>query len=294
MILRTLLLASFATVSLAQGVGNLETPAPNSSQSGIGVISGWHCTANKIEIKIDDFAPLVAGSGTARADTAGVCGHADTGFSLLFNWNILPTECFGCRFHRVLALADGVPFGSASFGVSKFGQEFMTGKSALYSLPNFPTVGNETVLRWDEDMQNFTVYIAGTFPNTVAPDGNYFGALITGPNNPSCGPYNSTNFPVRYGTFVIGNPSASPIAGPPRALSFTARYADGGTCQLGGASIEPFDTQNRDGFLTATFSQAATAACPEYPGGLRITVDGRRFTGTSLDNCATARLTGAR
>src|SRR4029434_8921883 len=110
----TVLLFAFWAVTVgAQGV--LEIPAPNSTQTGIGVISGWHCSANRIEIVIDGGAPLLAGSHTERGDIFDICGRIDTGFSLLWNWNLLPTTCFGCRYHDIVALADGIPFASTKF-----------------------------------------------------------------------------------------------------------------------------------------------------------------------------------
>jgi hypothetical protein len=66
----------------------LENPQAGSFQSGIGVISGWTCTANVVEIVIDNASPLPAGYGTTRGDTSAVCGDANNGFGLLWNWNL--------------------------------------------------------------------------------------------------------------------------------------------------------------------------------------------------------------
>ena len=65
----------------------LENPQPDSAQSGIGVISGWACDANEIEIEFNNDAATrrQAGYGTQRLDTQSVCGDADNGFGLLFN-----------------------------------------------------------------------------------------------------------------------------------------------------------------------------------------------------------------
>lgn len=52
----------------------LENPQPNSFQSGIGVISGFVCTATLIAIEFDGTATFEAAYGTSRGDTAGVCG----------------------------------------------------------------------------------------------------------------------------------------------------------------------------------------------------------------------------
>ena len=75
------------------GVGYLENPGPNSFQSGVGVISGWVCEADTVEIAIETAAGevmrLEAAYGTERLDTAAVrkdgtviCGDTDNGFGL--------------------------------------------------------------------------------------------------------------------------------------------------------------------------------------------------------------------
>ena len=40
--------------------GVLENPADNSMQSGVGLFSGWHCDADKIDIIVDDRPAKVA------------------------------------------------------------------------------------------------------------------------------------------------------------------------------------------------------------------------------------------
>ena len=69
-------------------VGYLENPGALSFQSGIGVLSGWVCAADVVEIELNGV-PQEAAYGTERLDTAGVCGDTDNGFGLLFNWNLL-------------------------------------------------------------------------------------------------------------------------------------------------------------------------------------------------------------
>ena len=71
------------------GVGYLENPGPNSFQSGIGVISGWVCEGDEVELAIGDAGRQLAAYGTERADTLDACGDTDNGFGLLFNWNLL-------------------------------------------------------------------------------------------------------------------------------------------------------------------------------------------------------------
>lgn len=70
-----------AIPSLSFALGSLENPVAGSTESGIGVISGWHCTASIITATIDGASLGKAGSGTGRGDTASICGRSDTGYS---------------------------------------------------------------------------------------------------------------------------------------------------------------------------------------------------------------------
>ena len=73
--------------------GSLENPGAASPQSGIGLISGWVCEAEEVEIEIETARGTTvrqeAAYGTERLDTAAECGDTDNGFGLLFNWNLL-------------------------------------------------------------------------------------------------------------------------------------------------------------------------------------------------------------
>lgn len=112
------------TVDDSSPDGRLGNPSPHSFQSGIGVISGWVCDANRIEIEFNNDASTrqPAAYGTERLDTAGECGDTNNGFGLLVNWNRL-----GDGTHTVRALADGVEFGRATFTVTTLGEEFVRG-----------------------------------------------------------------------------------------------------------------------------------------------------------------------
>ncbi len=55
--------------------GYLENPGAASFQSGIGVISGWTCDAEEVEIVLNG-EPQEAAYGTARLDTEAVCGDS--------------------------------------------------------------------------------------------------------------------------------------------------------------------------------------------------------------------------
>ena len=130
----------------------LENPAPNSFQSGVGVISGWACEARRIEITFNDGPPQEAAYGTSRGDTQGTCGDTDNGFGLLFNWNLL-----GDGIHTVQALADGVEFASVIVIVTTLGEEFLQGASRTFPLSDFPDSGASRTLRWQQGQQNFVL-----------------------------------------------------------------------------------------------------------------------------------------
>lgn len=150
----TWLILAFFIISPAAwaGTGSLENPQPNGSESGIGVISGWHCNATRVDIEFNGQSTSQAAYGTSRNDTAGICGKTNTGFSLLFNYNIL-----GPGVHTIRALADNIEFGKATFTVTTLGSEFVTGLTGNSTIPDFPLVGKETTLNWQQSKQDFVI-----------------------------------------------------------------------------------------------------------------------------------------
>ncbi len=144
------------------GVGYLENPAPHSFQSGVGVISGWVCEAADVEIEIIAADGTVhhqaAAYGTERLDThstpagAEVCGDADNGFGLLFNWNQL-----GAGEHTVVALVDGEELGRATVTVTTLGEEFARGLVGECEVADFPGEGQTVTLEWQQPQQNFVI-----------------------------------------------------------------------------------------------------------------------------------------
>ncbi len=110
-------------------------------------------TVSTVEIEIDGTTRLQAAYGTIRRDTAGVCADSQSGFGLLFNWNLL-----GDGPHTVRAFADGIEFGSARFTVTTLGTEFLTGVSQSHPLNDFPHLGDSDVhLVWQQASQNFMI-----------------------------------------------------------------------------------------------------------------------------------------
>lgn len=117
--------------------GSLENPANNSTESGIGIISGWHCSATKVEAFIDGKTAGFAFVGSSRGDTTSVCGKPNTGYSLLFNFNELSRGA-----HNLKIYADGVKFGEASFKTTQSGgTAFLTNISKQVTVSDFPSPG---------------------------------------------------------------------------------------------------------------------------------------------------------
>ena len=131
--------------------GRLENPARDSFQSGIGVISGWACEADAVEIELNGSL-LMAAYGTDRRDTAAVCGDTDNGFGLLFNWNLS-----GDGDHTVVAFVDGEELGRATVTVTTLGEEFVRGAAGRCVQEDFPTPGETITLSWQEAQQNFVM-----------------------------------------------------------------------------------------------------------------------------------------
>ena len=136
----------------ASEVGFLENPGPNSFQSGIGVISGWVCEGDEVEIEIGDTGRQLAAYGTERADTLDACGDTDNGFGLLFNWNLL-----GEGEHEVVAYVDDVELGRATVRVTTLGVEFLRGVEGDCMVEDFPMPGATVTLEWQQNSQNFVI-----------------------------------------------------------------------------------------------------------------------------------------
>ena len=138
--------------------GFLENPGPNSLQSGIGVLSGWVCEAEAVEIALGHLGRQGAAYGTERADTEytaegeALCGDTDNGFGLLFNWNLL-----GDGEHEVVAYVDGEELGRATVRVTTLGAEFLRGAEGECVVDDFPGLDQTVTLEWQQNSQNFVI-----------------------------------------------------------------------------------------------------------------------------------------
>lgn len=160
------LAAMLAIPTTGWAVGYLENPTPAATESGIGVLSGWHCSASVIEAVIDGVSLGRTFVGSDRGDTAGVCGKRETGFSLLINYNILPSGN-----HNIKAYGDGVLFEDFNFQSEKSGGvEYLRNKSSIVSVSNFPENGKSAVLEWKESKQG---YVVTSIASNAELDGEY-------------------------------------------------------------------------------------------------------------------------
>ena len=137
-------------------VGYLENPGVDSFQSGIGVISGWVCEADRVEIEVEtengEVVRQGAGYGTERLDTQAACGDTNNGFGLLFNWNLLDDGV-----HTVVAVVDDVELGRATVRVTTLGEEFVRGAVGKCVVEDFPMLGETVTLEWQQNSQNFVI-----------------------------------------------------------------------------------------------------------------------------------------
>ncbi len=155
----------------------LESPTPASSESGIGLIRGWACEAEKIEVLIDGSIRLELPYGTVRPDTELLCGDQNNGFGGVFNWSFL-----GDGAHEIRTFKDSVQISSATFTVTTLGSEYLTGVFGAYQVTDFPTAGTNVNLHWSQPHQNF-VFVSDSI-SLADPDdvpGDYTTTLMESP-----------------------------------------------------------------------------------------------------------------
>lgn len=133
-------------------LGYLEWPASGSTQSGVGLISGWHCDAESVSVQFDDGPLLAAGHGIERPDTAAICGDTNNGFAFPLNFGNL-----GSGVHWVMAYAGSQAFSTAVVNVAAVGPGFVTGLAGEYPIWDFPEPGLTTLVGWQGGNQSFTI-----------------------------------------------------------------------------------------------------------------------------------------
>ena|GEM_PF-2859948 len=134
------------------GGAHHESPAQHSIQSGVGLIRGWACDADKVEVSIDGGERIRIAYGTSRADTQGVCGDADNGYGMVLAWGLL-----GNGVHHLRTFVDDVMIANVEFEVVAIGNGFVTGLERTQRLAGFPSSNESVIVRWSEPDQNFLI-----------------------------------------------------------------------------------------------------------------------------------------
>ena len=142
--------------------GCQESPSQGSYESGIGLIRGWVCDANRVEVQIDDGERRLTGYGTKRGDTQEICGDVNNGYGLTFNWNQA-----GDGLHTLRTFVDGEEKTSVIFNVTTLGVDYLRGKQGKYVLVNFPYPGRKATVIWSEPHQNFVITTPGANDNLI-------------------------------------------------------------------------------------------------------------------------------
>lgn len=133
----------------------LGNPGNNQLYSGIGVISGWKCSANgplTVRFNGGDPVPLVYGSQRPDVLEAGACSSAEVGFVAIWNWANL-----GDGEHTAVVYDNGVEFARSTFEVGTLGEEFVRGASKEVRVEDFPSPGESALLAWNQNTQHFEV-----------------------------------------------------------------------------------------------------------------------------------------
>ncbi len=152
--------------------GYLENPSQDGFRSGIGVISGWVCAANEVQVLIYNEQSvlqetLTVAYGTDRPDTVGQCNHLspNTGFGMMYNFNHLPEGTY-----TMYAFADDTRIGTTvdfevvhltDFSINDTNRFLTNLPAAQCRVDNFPADGEQTLLRWEQSTQNFVIRDAG-------------------------------------------------------------------------------------------------------------------------------------
>ena len=139
----------------------LENPVSGAIKSGVGLLSGWVCDAERLEVSFDGAPRQFVPYGSERIDTAyapdgtEICGDTNNGFGLLINYNNL-----GDGSHSVTLYVDGQEAETRTFTVVTLGSPFQRGLH-IEDSGHYVTIelsnGNKVEVVWDEATQNFAI-----------------------------------------------------------------------------------------------------------------------------------------
>ena len=128
----------------------LGNPANGSIKSGVGLVSGWVCDAEELEVSFDGGPRQFVPYGSERTDTQSVCGDTDNGFGLLLNYNNL-----GDGSHAATLYVDGIVATQVNFNVVTLGTKFLRGITGHGTITL--SDGKQVNVQWEETTQGFTI-----------------------------------------------------------------------------------------------------------------------------------------
>ena len=134
----------------------LGIPGAGSTQSGVGVVSGWSCLGGHLEVAFSeaDGTPILTDPlqhGVYRPTTENVCGDTDNGFSMLINWGRL-----GPGEKTLTLFVNGEERVTRNFSVTTFGQEFVTDAGGTCEIADFRDGQNATFV-WQQANQGLVL-----------------------------------------------------------------------------------------------------------------------------------------
>lgn len=129
-----------------------ETPVEGSIESGVGLIRGWACDAQSVELSIDGGERIKVAYGTGRNDTLEVCGDTNNGYGLVVNWASMSEGV-----HQMQTYINNQKISDIEFSVVNIGEEFSRGIDAVYELKDFPYIGESVEIKWSQPAQNFVI-----------------------------------------------------------------------------------------------------------------------------------------
>ena len=151
--------------------GSVDQPPPLTVQNGLGMVTGWLCSADPVVLEIDGLPyhpapmpapvppplPRVVGTGGSglpprAVDPHELCDDTATGFGLPVNWNLL-----GDGEHTITAYLDGIEFARTVVEVTTLGEEFVHDAHGTCTVDDFPLPDHSVNLVWQEAGQHFAL-----------------------------------------------------------------------------------------------------------------------------------------
>lgn len=171
--------------------GAVDQPRPLTVQNGLGMVTGWICSADPVVLEIDGLpyhpaplpapvpppSPRVVGTGGSglpprTVDPHDLCDDTATGFGLPVNWNLL-----GDGQHTIIASLDDIEFSRTLVQITTLGEEFVHDAHGTCTVEDFPLPDHSVSLVWQEAGQHFTLRDGQPPPVSATPASAVTGML---------------------------------------------------------------------------------------------------------------------